>query len=167
MAAMMRSISSVVSTSGSWRPNLGVVMNSAGEVSIFSSSSRKLKKLRSAPLVEQAQIAFDHFAFHLARSYVPLAQDVVGEVAQVAHVRFYGVRRKAFFQFDVGAVAASRFLPFFRVFGHRCAVFGVCPMGCFRRSYEILHNVIFPLSYFLGSHDPFMRPRPGTVALHS
>ena len=44
-AAMMRSISGVVSTSGSWRPNLGVRTNSAGDDSILSEIIRKLKKL--------------------------------------------------------------------------------------------------------------------------
>ena len=44
-AAMMRSISAVVSTSGSWRPNLGVRTNSAGDDSILSEIIRKLKKL--------------------------------------------------------------------------------------------------------------------------
>ena len=44
-AAMMRSISGVVSTSGSCRPNLGAGTNSAGDDSIRSFSMRKLKKL--------------------------------------------------------------------------------------------------------------------------
>ena len=43
--AMMRSISSVERMSGSWRPNLGDRMNSAGEFSILSEIIRKLKKL--------------------------------------------------------------------------------------------------------------------------
>lgn len=44
--AMMRSISAVVRTSGRCLPNFGVSTNSAGDASIWSLMSRKLKKLR-------------------------------------------------------------------------------------------------------------------------
>ena len=82
-----------------------------------------LRGLFASSFVEQPQVALDHFAFHLVGRHVPLAQDEVGELAQIAHVRLHGVVRESFFQFDVGAVAASRVFPFFRVFGHRCTVF--------------------------------------------
>ena len=42
---LRKGVKTVVSTSGSWRPNLGVRTNSAGDDSILSEIIRKLKKL--------------------------------------------------------------------------------------------------------------------------
>ncbi len=94
--------------SGRCRPNFGVSTNSAGDASIWSLMSRKLKKLRmpaqaaglrglfAAALEKPAHVTFDHRLFDLVGRYVPLAQDEMGELPQVAHIRFDGILRERF-----------------------------------------------------------------------
>ena len=72
-----------------------------------------------APAVEEpCHIALDHRSLDLAGGDVVLAEDEVRELAQVAHVRFHGILRETFFEFDIGPVTTSRLFPLFRIFCH-------------------------------------------------
>ena len=72
-----------------------------------------------APAVEEpCHIALDHRSLDLAGGDVVLEEDEVRELAQVAHVRFQGILRETFFEFDIGPVTTSRLFPLFRIFCH-------------------------------------------------
>ena len=77
-----------------------------------------LRGLFAAALEKPAHVAFDHRPLDLAGRHVVLAQDEMGELAQIAHIRFDGILREAFFEFDISTVTTSRLFPLFRVFCH-------------------------------------------------
>jgi hypothetical protein len=120
--AMMLSISSVVRMSGSGRPNLGVsdliVYQQEVEETADAAQAAGLRGLFAPTVVEPCHVALDHRSLDLAGSDVVLAEDEVRELAQVAHVRFHGVLRETFFEFDIGPVTTSRLFPLFRIFCH-------------------------------------------------
>ena len=88
------------------------------EETLHAAQRPRLRGLFASLVVEPRHVTFDHCLFDLVGRYVPLAQDEMGELPQVAHVRFDGVFREPLFQFYIGAVAASGLLPFFRIFCH-------------------------------------------------
>ena len=77
-----------------------------------------LRGLLASAVEKPGHVSFDHLWFDLLRGDVPHAEDEVCEGSQVAHVGLDGVLCETFFEFDVGAVATCRSLPFFRIFGH-------------------------------------------------
>ena len=83
-----------------------------------TAQSPRLRGFLPSLIVQKGQVALDHRSFDLAGRHVVEPEDEVGELTQIAHVGFDGILREPFFQFDINAVTAADFFPFFESFCH-------------------------------------------------
>ena len=79
-----------------------VVYQQEVEETADAAQTAGLRSLFAPAVVKPRHVTFDHRSLDPAGGDVVLAQNEMRELAQVAHVRFDGILREAFFEFDIG-----------------------------------------------------------------